>query len=427
MNFLLKYIRLLIFAALAFSASHMQGQYDGEEFEVSLLTCEPGTETYSIYGHTAVRVCTRDGKEDVVFNYGVFSFEDEGFLWRFVMGKPEYTCIALPTSLFLEEYKTTGRAVRQQWLNLDEEEKIRLIAKMQDDATQRGWSYRYNILRDNCTSRVVRMLGEATEGGLVLPQDTVSTTFRKVIDSYADRHNPWLSFGINLLLGADVDTVITSVDEIAFPEYAERLLESSAFRSDDDSLRVAVSKSDVLLKSSSEGTTKSPSILNVVTPLTVSILILLISLLCSFFQWKGSQRPARIFDGAMMFLTGAMGVIVALLFFFSEHPSVDSNRLITLLNPLPLLWLPYKLWRDRRGLGDYYIPRVQWLMLIAFYVCTFVQSVPAAVMIIALALLVRTLTERNLSAENRTPWRLRLDAALAVVALAITIYKVFFR
>ena len=425
MDFLLKIIRSCIAALVFIVAADVSAQSEGDNFDVSLITCEPGTEAYSLYGHTAVRVLSHDKEKDVVFNYGVFSFEDNNFTWNFIMGKPEYTCMAMPTSFFLEEYEATGRAVREQWLNLDGDEKLRLIVRMQDDATRRGWTYRYNIFRDNCTSRVIRMLADATDGGLVLPEDTVRTTFREIVDSYAGRHNPWPSFGIDLLLGAEVDTTVSSLDEIAFPEYAERLLDGAAFKGGDGTLRVAVREKDVLFKAGEKQDAVSVGIWNVITPMSVSVLILLLSIFCCWTRWRGKVLPARIFDDVMMFVLGVAGLVVGMIFFFSEHPSVDSNRLITLLNPLPLFWLPVKLWRDRKGLGDAYVPWVQWLMLIAFYVCAPTQQVPLAVYVVALALLARTLTERNLPDVEKSPWRLRLDAVLAISAIVITVYKFF--
>ena len=425
MNDFLKVIRFCIAALAFFVAAEAVGQNEGDNFSISLITCEPGTETYSLYGHTAVRVVSHDKEKDVVFNYGVFSFDDNNFTWNFIMGKPEYTCMAMPTSFFLEEYKATGRAVREQWLNLGGDEKLRLIVRMQDDATRRGWTYRYNIFRDNCTSRVIRMLAEATDNGLVLPEDTLKTTFREIVDSYAGRQNPWSAFGIDLLLGAEVDTAVTSLDEIAFPEYAERLLDGAALKSSDGRLRAAVSGKDTVLKAGEKASAGTGGIWNVVTPMSVSVLILLLSLVCCWMRWRGSRLPAQVFDDVMMFVLGMAGVLVSLLFFFSEHPSVDSNRLITILNPLPLVWVTIKLWRDRKGLFDAYVPFAQWVMLIAFYVCAPMQQVPMAIYIIALALLARTLTERNLKGVEKSAWRPRLDAVLAIVALAITIYKFF--
>ena len=62
----------------------------GDSLRVSLLTCGPGEEAYSVYGHTAIRVQDQRTGEDWVFNYGVFDFDRPHFIWRFVLGQTDY-------------------------------------------------------------------------------------------------------------------------------------------------------------------------------------------------------------------------------------------------------------------------------------------------------------------------------------------------
>ena len=49
---------------------------DSCTLEISLLTCAPGTDLYSLFGHTAIRV--RDSRRgmDIVYNYGTFDDTD---------------------------------------------------------------------------------------------------------------------------------------------------------------------------------------------------------------------------------------------------------------------------------------------------------------------------------------------------------------
>lgn len=49
---------------------------------VYLLTCGPGTETYSIYGHSALRVVIPSKNSDIVYNWGVFDFSTSNFAWK---------------------------------------------------------------------------------------------------------------------------------------------------------------------------------------------------------------------------------------------------------------------------------------------------------------------------------------------------------
>lgn len=47
---------------------------DCDSIKISLLTCAPGNEVYSLYGHTAIRYTDYNKGIDVAVNYGVFSF-----------------------------------------------------------------------------------------------------------------------------------------------------------------------------------------------------------------------------------------------------------------------------------------------------------------------------------------------------------------
>ncbi|MGB5006154.1 MAG: DUF4105 domain-containing protein, partial [Ferruginibacter sp.] len=45
---------------------------------ISLLTCTPGDELYSTFGHSAYRVVDSTSMTDIVYNYGTFNFDDDG-------------------------------------------------------------------------------------------------------------------------------------------------------------------------------------------------------------------------------------------------------------------------------------------------------------------------------------------------------------
>ena len=64
---------------------------DTTKLSASLITITPGQDSYSLYGHTAVRIRDERGQMDYVFNYGAFSMEDDNFLWNFALGETDYT------------------------------------------------------------------------------------------------------------------------------------------------------------------------------------------------------------------------------------------------------------------------------------------------------------------------------------------------
>ena len=63
---------------------------DSSHIRISLLTCTPGEELYSTFGHSAIRVTDSISKTDVVFSYGNFEFTDNSFYLKFIRGKLPY-------------------------------------------------------------------------------------------------------------------------------------------------------------------------------------------------------------------------------------------------------------------------------------------------------------------------------------------------
>ena len=76
--FLLMSVSVLL--AVAQSPSHT---------EVSVITCSPGDEVYSLYGHTAIRLRDEARGLDIAVNYGVFDFNTDHFAWKFVLGETD--------------------------------------------------------------------------------------------------------------------------------------------------------------------------------------------------------------------------------------------------------------------------------------------------------------------------------------------------
>ena len=82
--------RLIPFITLLFVGLITYGQDKilSDETTISIITCSPGYEIYSMYGHTAIRVKGKvDGKEvDWIYNYGTFEFTDD-FAIKFATGE----------------------------------------------------------------------------------------------------------------------------------------------------------------------------------------------------------------------------------------------------------------------------------------------------------------------------------------------------
>ena len=113
----MKRVSLLLLLCLA-PVLVSKAQLPCDSIEASLITCSPGDEVYSLYGHTALRCRNFTRKADVAFNYGVFSFGQPHFLWRFILGQCDYMVLGIPWDVFIKEYEERGSRVTQQTLNL---------------------------------------------------------------------------------------------------------------------------------------------------------------------------------------------------------------------------------------------------------------------------------------------------------------------
>ena len=136
------YLALLVFFTVA-----VQGRAEKVEENpvvVSLITCHPGDLTYELYGHSALRVMDLEQGTDWVYNYGIFDFESDNFVLRFILGKTDYLLGVTTYPYFHYAYATQGRRMDEQVLNLTPAEAKRLQALLNENAQPENRVYRYN-------------------------------------------------------------------------------------------------------------------------------------------------------------------------------------------------------------------------------------------------------------------------------------------
>lgn len=299
---------------------------ESDSVRVSLLTCMPGSEIYALDGHSALRVVTAEG--DSVWNYGLFSFEQPNFVYRFVKGETDYMVGAYPTAWFLPEYRMRGSRVYEQVLNLTPEEANGLLAVLRDDIKLENREYRYNYIRDNCATRI-RDHVEHSVGGVVYNDSLHFGTYRKQMT--ADHANyPWYQFGIDLALGSGLDKDITARDEMFTPLEMRRRFDT-ARRADGQPL---VSETVVLVDGSDAAI--EPPTPWYLTPLFICWLTLAV-VLVAVWSFRKRRTVLRWIYGVYYGIEGLAGYLIAFLVFISVHEATSPNMLILWLNPLQLL------------------------------------------------------------------------------------------
>ena len=221
----------LILVLLQFSSLLSGAQADSCTLQISLLTCSPGQELYSTFGHTAIRVKDSVTGTDIVFNYGTFDDSDPYFYLKFTRGVMRYALSVQSFPDFMQEFMQEHRGVTEQTLQLDCIEKLRLLQALQVNAEEENRFYNYHFYADNCTTRARDIISKNTGTPLVfrniLPEK--HPTFRQLIHSYLDKGEQyWSKLGIDMCLGWHLDARVTNEEAMFLPDYLMKGFDSAA-------------------------------------------------------------------------------------------------------------------------------------------------------------------------------------------------------
>lgn len=351
----------------------------------SLLTCSPGTEVYELYGHTAIRYQNIKSGLDIVLNYGIFDFNTPNFLYRFVRGETDYQLGITFFSYFKREYESRGSSVVQQTLNLTPDEAFKLDSILRENYLPENRVYRYNYFYDNCTTRARDRIEDAVNGRIFYPVEDVKMSFRDWIHRCTAEY-PWAELGADLCLGSEADIPIDTRLQMFIPANLESAFRVAYIKGDSGVVRKLVSEEKEIISASPRVAEEEFPL----SPMQVALILVTFILLWSFVEW----RCGRIFWGldiVLFALQGVAGCIVAFLFFFSVHPTVGSNYLLIIFNPIPLFYLPIMICNIRKRRKDWYdILNIVVLTLFISFLVVIPQKISLVVVPLALSLLIRS-------------------------------------
>jgi len=311
---------LILILAISFFSNAQTDSLNqpGCGIRISLLTCTPGTELYSTFGHSAFRVFDSVNNADLVFNYGTFKFDDPKFYNKFVKGKLLYFVSIDTLPSFLAEYDYYKRGITEQAINISCPEKQRLVSLLFENAKEENKYYRYDFNYDNCTTRLRDILekaaGKQLETKNILPKP--NTTFRNLIHIYLDRGGQqWSKFGIDMLLGNPMDKKVTNREAMFLPDYLLMAFDSSKLNG-----QPVVYEKKILLNYFESYKTKSG-----ITPLIVFGVLFLVIAVLSFFTRNTWNVFFKIFDFLLFTFLGLIGFLILFMWFGTEHAMCKNN------------------------------------------------------------------------------------------------------
>ena len=349
-----------------------------DSVEVSLLTCSPHEEIYSLYGHTALRWHDLRTQEDLAFNWGVFNFKKPYFVLRFVFGLTDYELGAVPMKYFMEEYRQVGSSVTEQILNLTAEEKRNLYLALVKNLQPENRIYRYNYFYDNCSTRPRDIIEQSTNGKVEYTEREGFTPSYRDMVRVCTRNHPWATFGNDILLGVRADLATDRRQQEFLPDHLLYDFDRAQIYTDGE-YRPLVKERRTIVPAGVQ--VIEPDFL--FTPSECAYALLLLSLVILFIEWR-KKTTFRVWDTLLMTVQGLVGSVLFVML-FSQHPTTSTNLQLLLFNPLPFFFLPAVI----RGRST------RWWILQAtlftlFMIGSLFQSYAEGMIIVALCLLLRS-------------------------------------
>lgn len=386
-----------------------------DTWQVSLITCGPGVEVYNQFGHTAIRMKNVSRNIDLIYNYGIFSFNTPNFVLRFTLGKTDYLLGIQAYQDFVDWYAYCNRDVREQVLNLSIEEKNTLIGLLNENYKPQNRTYRYNFFYDNCATRPRDLIEKCLQSKLQYADDMTTTStgqsFRSIVHEFT-ANNSWSQFGIDLCLGSEADKPISRRAMMFIPLYLEKYFDKATILPHERNNNSSREKNKNLVGEKSDGTypliTESKQLVTIpeadkvqkdtpFTPFRCATFMFIVTTVLTIYEIR-SRKSMWGFDLILFTAAGIAGCMLAFLATFSEHPTVSPNYLLFLFQPLHLLLLPWFIKKVKKMQRSSYLV-VLTIELLLFIVLWAIipQKFPLAVLPLALCLLVRSASNWLLS------------------------------
>lgn len=300
---------------------------------ISLITCGPGNELYSSFGHTAIRVYDPLQGIDYTYNYGTFDFDQPNFYLNFTRGNLLYMLSVGHYRNFVRVYRNENRSVHEQYLRLDADQRQALFEFVEWNAEPENRSYAYDYFFDNCSTRPRDVIAEVLGEKLVWDSSYVDhhRSIRSMCDDYILRTQPWGDLGIDICLGSRIDRTTSAWEHTYLPYELERAVDHAYVQVGDSVLPLVSQKWDVVVPEPTDNEVGwfAPQ------PVFVAVL-LVVAMLVTFMRMGGWF--AGFLEGTVFFLTGLLGVLLAFLWFGTSHATAAWNLNLAWALPTDLVF-----------------------------------------------------------------------------------------
>ena len=335
----LSFQKIFFLLLLCINFSFGQNLPLSEKAHISIITCGLGNETYSYFGHTAIRIADPVNNIDLVYNYGAFDFSTPNFVAKFAKGDLQYFVVVHPYNDFINEYNYEKRSVYEQELLIDKDLKQKIFDNLNSTLLSGDRYYTYKFIDKNCTSMVVDIINKSLNKIVIIKKGDTDKTYRSILFPYFDGHF-YEKLGTSIIFGRKVDQLGT---KIFLPFELKNSLEKTTFEN-----RPFVSKSKTILSFEKETPTSWWN--NIYSYIIILAFVVLIN--------------QKAIDKIYLFILSLMGFFFVTVGFYSFHHELTMNYNILLFSPLLLILIIFSVINNKRWTYKF---AVLHLALLVFY------------------------------------------------------------
>lgn len=337
----MKILMLAAFVLLG-AAVPARSQTAGENLRIYLVTFGPGEAVWEKFGHNAIWVHDEGTGTGVAYNWGMFSFDQPGFVPRLMQGRMLYWMAGYDIGATVNAYVQADRSVWAQELNLTPVQRDSLREFLEWNAREENKFYLYDYFRDNCSTRVRDAIDRFSGGALrratepVLTEETFRTHTAKL--TYTDIP---IYTGLMLAMGPRIDQKLSIWQEGFIPMELRELVRLAKVRGADGTEQPLVLSERTLFEASAGPAIpeRAPNR----TPFYTIIGSLMAGLLLLLAHFARGNRKAALalafLIGVWCLKSGFFGTLMTLLWAFTDHVVTYNNENLLQANPLSLVLL----------------------------------------------------------------------------------------
>ena len=331
MRYLIGFLLLFVLSSNATANSQLS-----EQAKISLLTCSPGDELYTLFGHSALRVNDPIAELDVVFGYGTFDFDTPYFYLKFGNGNLNYWIDNKSYDRFIRQYHYYGQDVVEHELNLSSIEKQRLFDALILNSKDENKYYRYDFFFDNCATRIRDIIIVNLDGDVAYSGDAEVLTFRDMLHEFST-HVPWISDGLDLILGLKTDDIADRNNQMFLPDYLlKHFVGAKVMHA--GTRKPLLKEGEIVLafdKNKKRG---------ILTPALFFWALFVLSLLLMYYEITKRNKPIVFINRLLLLSSGIVGALIFFLWFLSRHSVTGENFNMLWAMPFSLFLAFFPAW-----------------------------------------------------------------------------------